>query len=85
MGVTSFFIECLCFEPFALRDCLIYYWRSLFWDPCVTGLPLFLSEVFVLSPLHYGVASFFIGGICFESMNEGCLNAPSFMALAYLV
>jgi hypothetical protein len=41
-------------------------------------------EVFVFSPLHFGVTSFFIGGLCFEPMNEGCDDAPSFVALAYL-
>jgi hypothetical protein len=34
--------------------------------------------------LNCGVGSFFIGGLCFEPMNEGCHNAPSFVALAYL-
>jgi hypothetical protein len=48
------------------------------------GLPLFSSEAFVLSSLHFVVASFFIGDLCFEPMNEGCNYAPSFMALAYL-
>jgi hypothetical protein len=46
-----------------------------------------------MSPLCFGVASFCIGGLCFEPTigglcfeptNEGCNNAPSFMALAYL-
>jgi hypothetical protein len=52
-------------------------------SPLCFGLPLFSSEVFVLSPLHFRVASFFIGGLCFEPMNEGCNNVPSFVALAY--
>jgi hypothetical protein len=46
-------------------------------------LPLFSSNVFVLSPLHFGVASFFIGGLCFEPMNEGCNNAPLFVAFSF--
>jgi hypothetical protein len=37
-----------------------------------------------LSPLRFGVASFFIGGLYFEPTNEGCNNAPLFMALTYL-
>jgi hypothetical protein len=37
-----------------------------------------------LSPLRFGVVSFFIGCLCFERTNEGCNNAHSFMALAYL-
>jgi hypothetical protein len=37
-----------------------------------------------LNSLHFGVASFFIRGLCFEPMNEGSHNALSFMALAYL-
>jgi hypothetical protein len=48
------------------------------------GLPLFLSEVSLLSPLSFGVPSFFIGGLSFEPMSEGCGNAPLIMALAYL-
>jgi hypothetical protein len=36
-----------------------------------------------LSPLHFGVA-FFIRGLCFEPKNEGCNNAPSFVALAFV-
>jgi hypothetical protein len=37
-------------------------------------LPLFSSEVFVLSLLFFGVASFFIGGLCFEPLAFwGCL------------
>jgi hypothetical protein len=36
-----------------------------------------------LSPLCFGVASFFIGDLCFEPTNEGCNNAHSFMTLAY--
>jgi hypothetical protein len=48
-------------------------------------LDAFSSEVFVLSPLRFGVASFFIGGLCFEPTNEGCNNAPSFVALDYLM
>jgi hypothetical protein len=39
------------------------------------GLPLFLSKVFVLSLLYFGVASFFIGGFCFEPSTKGCDNA----------
>jgi hypothetical protein len=46
------------------------------------GLPLISSEVFDLSPLHFGVASFFIGSLWFEPMNKGYNNAPSFVALA---
>jgi hypothetical protein len=49
------------------------------------GLPLFSLEVFVLRPLHFGVASFFIGCLCFEPTNKGCNNVPLFVALAYLV
>jgi hypothetical protein len=29
------------------------------------------------------VASFFIGGVCFEAITEGCDNTPSVVALAY--
>jgi hypothetical protein len=39
------------------------------------GLPLFSPEVFVLSSLRFGVASFFIAGLCFEPTTEGCDNA----------
>jgi hypothetical protein len=56
----------------------------MFWAPSVLGLPLFSSEVFVLSPLCFGVASFFIGGLCFEPTIEGCDNALLVLALAYL-
>jgi hypothetical protein len=52
--------------------------------PCVLGLPLFSSEVFDLGPLCFGVASFFIGGLWFEPMGEGCDIVPSCMALACL-
>jgi hypothetical protein len=38
-----------------------------------------------LSPLCFGDAPFFIRGLCFEPMNEGCNNVPSFVDLAYLV
>jgi hypothetical protein len=38
-----------------------------------------------LSPLHFGVAPFFIGGLCFEPTNKGCNNVPLFVSLAYLV
>jgi hypothetical protein len=48
------------------------------------GCHFFHQRSFVLSLLRFGVASFLIGGLCFEPMNEGCNNAPSFMALAYL-
>jgi hypothetical protein len=61
-----------------------FYRRSFFWAPSVLGLPLFSPEVFLLSPLHFGVTSFFIGGLSFEPMNKDCNDAPSFVALAYL-
>jgi hypothetical protein len=48
------------------------------------GLPLFSLEVFILNPLCFGIATFFIRGLCFEPTNKDCNNAPSFMALAYL-
>jgi hypothetical protein len=32
------------------------------------GLPLFSSDVFALSPLCFGVASFFIECLCFEPL-----------------
>jgi hypothetical protein len=35
--------------------------------------------------LRFGVASFFIRGLGFYPMNKGRNNAPSFVALAYLV
>jgi hypothetical protein len=35
------------------------------------GLHLFSSKVFVLSPLHFRVASFFIGGIYFNPLHFG--------------
>jgi hypothetical protein len=53
-------------------------------SPLRFGLPLFSSEVFILSPLCFGVSYFFIGGLCFEPMTEGCNNAPLFLALAFL-
>jgi hypothetical protein len=37
-----------------------------------------------LSPLHFGVATFFIGSLHFEQMNQGCNNALLFVALVYL-
>jgi hypothetical protein len=37
-----------------------------------------------MDPLCFGVASFFLGGLCFEPRNEACNNAPSFVSLAYL-
>jgi hypothetical protein len=37
-----------------------------------------------MSPLHFGVASFFIRDLCYEPTNECCNNAPWFVALAYL-
>jgi hypothetical protein len=45
-------------------------------------LPPFLSMVFDLSPLHFGVASFLIGCLSFEPASEACDNAPSLVALA---
>jgi hypothetical protein len=70
-------------------------------SPLCFGVASFSSEVFVLSPLCFGVAYFFIAGLyferlafwvvcffirghCFEPTNEGCNNAPSFVALASL-
>jgi hypothetical protein len=44
------------------------------------GLPLFSSDIFVLSSLRFGVASFFIRGLGFYPMNKGRNNAPSFVA-----
>jgi hypothetical protein len=44
----------------------------------------FSSEVFCLNPLHFGIASFFIGGLLFKTTSEGCNNAPSFVALSYI-
>jgi hypothetical protein len=82
--VASFFIGGLCFEPLAFWDCLFFYRRSLFLAPCILRLPLFSSVVFVFSPLSFRVASFFIGGLCFEPTNEGCNNTHLFVALAYL-
>jgi hypothetical protein len=34
-------------------------------------LPLFSSKVFLLSPLHFRVVSFLIGGLCFEPLVFG--------------
>jgi hypothetical protein len=59
---------------FSLWDHLFFHWRFSFWTLCALGLPLFSSEVFLLSPLHFGVASFFIGGFSFEPLAFwGCL------------
>jgi hypothetical protein len=57
--VASFFIKGLCFELLVFWGCLIFHQRSLFCAPCVFGLPLLSTEVFVLSPLRFGVAYFF--------------------------
>jgi hypothetical protein len=35
---------------------------------CILGLPLFSSKFFVMSPLRFGVAYFFISGLCFEAL-----------------
>jgi hypothetical protein len=75
-GVASFFIEGLSFKPLAFWGCLFFHRRYFFLAHCVLGLPLFSSEVFLLSPLRFVVASFFIGGLSFEPTNEGCNNAP---------
>jgi hypothetical protein len=48
-------------------------------SPLHLGLPLFSSEVFVLSPLRFGVASFFIVEFCFEPMIERSNRAPLLM------
>jgi hypothetical protein len=46
----------------------------LFLAPCILVLALFSSEIFVLSPLRFWFASFFIGGLCFEPLAFwGCL------------
>jgi hypothetical protein len=45
-----------------------FHRRSLFWAPFVLGLPLFSSEVFVLSPFWFGVASFFIRDLWYEPL-----------------
>jgi hypothetical protein len=37
-----------------------------------------------LIPLCFRVDSFFIGGLSFKPTNEGCNNAHSFVALAFL-
>jgi hypothetical protein len=56
--VASFFIGGLSFEPLVFYVCFFFYQRSFFWATCVLGLPLFSSDVFLLSPLHFRVASF---------------------------
>jgi hypothetical protein len=58
------------------------------------GFFVFSSEVFLLSLLNFGGLSFepltfwgclfFIEGLSFEPMSEGCGNTPSIVALAYL-
>jgi hypothetical protein len=83
-GVASFFIRDLSFEPLAFWGCLFFHRRSFFSALYVLRLSLFSSKVFLLSPIHFGVASFFIGYPSFKPMNECYNNAPSFVALAYL-
>jgi hypothetical protein len=53
-------------------------------SPLHFGVASFLSEVSLLSSLSFEVPSFFIRGLSFEPMSEGCGNAPLIMALAYL-
>jgi hypothetical protein len=51
-----------------------------------SGLPLFSSEVFWVSPFaFFGVTSFFIRALLGESMNEGSDSVPLFMALILCV
>jgi hypothetical protein len=85
------------FEPLAFWGCLFFYQRSFFLSPLhFEIISFFIGCLSFLSPLHYGVAyfftgylsffsaSFFIRDLYFEPMNEGCNNALSFMALAFL-
>jgi hypothetical protein len=81
--VASFFIGGLCF-----------------WAPCVLGLLLFSSDVFIFeplvfwgclffrwrslfsSPLHFGVASFFVGGLYFWA--PYILGLPLFLSDVFI-
>jgi hypothetical protein len=72
--VASFFLRGLYLEPLSFWGYLFFHQRSLLRAPCILWLPLFSSEVFPLSPLQFGVASSFIGGLCFEILVFwGCL------------
>jgi hypothetical protein len=86
-GVASFFIGSLYFfEPLALLGCLFSSEVFLFEPLAFWGYLFFHRMSLFLSPLCFGVASFFVGGLYFfDPMSEGCNNALSFMALAFLV
>jgi hypothetical protein len=49
------------------------------------GCLFFHRRSFILVPLHFGVAFFLSEVFYFEPANEGCNNASSFAALAYVV
>jgi hypothetical protein len=44
-----FFIECLCFALLVFWGCPFFHRRYLFGASCILDLPLFSSEIFVLS------------------------------------
>jgi hypothetical protein len=64
-GVASLFIRDLSFEPLVFWVYLLFI-RSLSFEPLAFwGFLFFHRRSFFLSPLQFGFASFFIGGLSF--------------------